>query len=441
MKISILTVFSDLYTPFVKTSLIKRAQEKGLISFDIDEFFSFVEPKERIDAPTFGHGPGMLIKPLVVERALEAKEKVDGKAFKIFFSPQGTKLDQTVVATIARKARECGHLMLVAGRYEGMDARVEQVYADMVVSVGDFVLMGGDIAALAVLESVLRLVPGVVGKSESVEEESFSGAFVEYPHYTEPVTWKGFEVPEVIRSGNHAAMNRWREEQAAKKTVSLHFDWLRSHCLGDNDHKIAAQYIPHHYTALLHNDVLIGDNKQCGTTSVTSLDIHDIARSSKTYGIKGYFVVTHLIDQQKIVKKLLDFWMSTGIEYNASRHDAIKQVMIARDLGEVVASIEAIEGKKPLIISTSAREIEHPSVISFYDQSKVWALERPVLFIFGTGKGLSEECLLRSDFLLKPVRSFSDYNHLSVRSAVAIILDRWLGINEVATCPVTVDSI
>ena len=430
MKISILSVFSELYKPFVATSIIKRAQENGLISIDLDEFFSFVEPKERIDAPTFGHGPGMLIKPVVVQKAIEAKEFNSGPAFKIFFSPQGTKLDQSVVADIASKAQSTGHLMLVAGRYEGMDARVESEYADMIISVGDFVLMGGDLAALAVLESVLRLVPGVVGKTESVTDDSFSGAFVEYPHYTEPVVWKGHTVPEVIRSGNHAAMNAWRLNQAAHKTVIHHFDWLRKHHLDDRQLQLAQDYIPHHYTALLHNDVLISDDKVPGTTSVTSLDIHDIARSSKTYGVKKYFIVTPLFDQQKIVQRLLDFWMSDGIEYNASRHEAVKQVMLANNVQEVVASIEQLEGKKPLVIATSAREIEHPHVISFYDQEKVWSADRPILFIFGTGRGLTEERLLAADFLLKSVKSFSEYNHLSVRSAVAIVLDRWLGINE-----------
>jgi hypothetical protein len=124
--------------------------------------------------------------------------------------------------------------------------------------------------------------------------------------------------------------------------------------------------------------------------------------------------------------------MSDGLEYNASRHEAIKQVAVADKLDEVIAAIEAIEGKKPLVIATSARDIEHPQVISFYDQEKVWASGRPVLFIFGTGRGLTHERLLAADYLLKPVKSFSDYNHLSVRSAVAIVLDRWLGINEVS---------
>ena len=238
-------------------------------------------------------------------------------------------------------------------------------------------------------------------------------------------------MPEVIRSGNHAAMNKWRLNQAARKTVLHHFDWLRTRNLDDKELQVAKKYIPNHYTALLHNDVLISDDKKPGTTSVTSLDIHDIARSSKTYGIKGYFIVTPLADQQRIVQRLLDFWMSDGVEYNVSRHEAVKQVSVVNKLDEVVAAIESIEGKKPVVIATSAREIGHPQVVSFYDQEKVWSLDRPVLFIFGTGRGLTEERLLASDFLLKPVKAFSDYNHLSVRSAVAVVLDRWLGINEV----------
>jgi len=430
MKISVLTVFSELYKPFIETSLIKRAQENGIISIDVDEFFSFVKPKERIDAPTFGHGPGMLLKPNVVQKAIESKEEIHGKAFKIFFSPQGTKLDQCLVSKIAKVFQEQQHLMLIAGRYEGMDARVEAEYADLTISVGDFVLMGGDLAALMVLESMLRLVPGVVGKTESVEQDSFTGAFVDYPHYTEPVVWKGHAVPDVIRSGNHAAMKAWRTEHAAQTTVNLHFDWLRKQVLSHEEMLISQRAIPHHYTALLHTDVLISDDQKPGTTSVTSLDIHDIARSSKTYGINGYFIVTPLADQQKIVKRLLDFWMNDGVEYNASRHEAVKQVSVVSNLEEVIESIEKIEGKKPVVIATSAREMDHPGLISFYDHEKVWSLDRPILFVFGTGRGLTQERIVASDFLLKPVKSFSDYNHLSVRSAVAIVLDRWLGINE-----------
>src|SRR5579871_559261 len=184
MKISILSVFPDLYGPFLQTSLIKRAQDQGLVSFYLSSFFSQVSPKERIDAPTFGHGAGMVLKPVVVQKAITDQEAQRGKAFKIFFSPHGKKLDQHLLQDLVRRIGMQGHALLIPARYEGMDARVEEHYADEIVSVGDFVLMGGDLPAMILLEGLLRLVPGVVGKQESVELESFSGPFVDYPEYT-----------------------------------------------------------------------------------------------------------------------------------------------------------------------------------------------------------------------------------------------------------------
>lgn len=432
MNISLLTVFQDLYDPFLKTSLIGRAQEKGLVHFDVQTFFSFVAPKERIDAPIFGHGSGMVIRPDVIEKAIDAQESKYGTAFKIFFSPQGKKLDQPLLRKLAQQLFQKQHIMLIASRYEGMDARVEEVYADEIISVGDFVVMGGDVPAMLFLEGLLRLMPGIVGKQESIEEESFSGAFVDYPVYTTPVSWKDKTVPEVLRSGNHAAMQQWRNEKAIEKTVFHHFDWVRSHQLNVQEKKEVKKIMPHHYVVLMHGDVLIQDNgsTKAGTTSVTSIDIHDIARASKTYGITQFFIVTPLIDQQKIVRTLLDFWHTgVGVEYNPHRHEAVKLVEIQDTIDDVVASIEKLEGKKPLLIATSARSMDHLNQITFFDQEKVWACEQPVLFIFGTGKGLTPEIVDRCDYLLVPIEGFTEFNHLSVRSAVAIALDRWIGIN------------
>jgi len=442
MKVSVLSVFPDLYTTFLQTSLMRKAQEKGLVQFDVGSFLTYCEPtkegglKERLDAPIFGHGAGMLIKPTVVQRAIEAQEQTHGKAFKIFFSPQGQQLDQSLIKTIAQKSQEIGHLMLLPARYEGMDARVETHYADLIVSIGDFVLMGGDLPAMMLLEGVMRYLPGVVGKAESVEHDSFTGPFVDVPHYTEPVTWQGSEVPAVIRSGNHAAMEQWREQQAVKTTLNYHFDWLRSRNLTPEDVQKTLAQMPAHYVALAHADVLVDDGqlggKRVGTTSVTSLDIHDVARSAATYGIKNYFLITPLKDQQKIVNHFLEFWMTQGPEYNKQRHGAIKQVRLHADLDEVIATIEAQEGKKPIIIATSAKVHEHKQTITYHDQGIIWQLDRPVLFLFGTGSGLSDHALERCDYLLVPLNGFSTFNHLSVRSAVAIILDRWLGISPKA---------
>ncbi len=424
MNISIISVFKELYEPFLQTSLLKRAQVKDIVSIETASFFDFVVPKERIDAQTFGPGAGMLIKPLVVQKAITSLQERKGNAFKIFFSPQGKKLDQTLLKTIAKKAQDAGHLMLIPARYEGMDARVEAEYSDLTVSVGDFVLMGGDIPAMMLLEGMLRLIPGVVGKQESVEQESFSGPFLDYPEYTEPVEWRGITVPEIVRSGHHAEIEKWRTQKAAEKTVLNNFAWLRAYPLTDVQRTLAASYIPSHYIALMHDEVFASPENRVGTTSVMSIDIHDIARSSNTYGIKQFFIVTPLIDQQKIVKKFFSFWRSdSGVAYNANRHEALNIVSVVDRLDQAVAEIEKKEGKKPLLIGTSARKTAGKA-ISFYDQGMVWKEGRPVILLLGTGQGLSDQLIERCDYVLNPIHGFSDFNHLSVRSAAAIIMDR-----------------
>ena len=333
-----------------------------------------------------------------------------------------------MVKKIAKKAQEYTHLMLVASRYEGMDERVESYYADEVVSLGDFVLMAGDLPAQVVLESVMRLVPGVVGKHESVIEESFSGPFVDYPEYTAPVEWKGMEVPEIVRSGNHEAIKQWRLSQAAKKSILFHFDWFRSYPLDTEHKKLAKSFIPPHYVCLMHQDVVLANGK-VGNTSITSLDIHDIARSVKTYGLQGYFLVTPLEDQIKIANTFLKFWKGdVGLSYNPSRHEAVNLVEIGESLEEVIATIKEKHGAEPIIIATSAQK-HNAKQLNYWQQSVVWTQDRPVLFLFGTASGLSEKLLDRVDYILGPIEGLSDFNHLSVRSAVSIVLDRWLGLN------------
>lgn len=429
MNISIISVFPQLYDSFLSTSLVKRASEKSLIFPEAVSFLSYVEPKERIDAPAFGPGAGMLIKPEVVQKALENLEGRKGRALRIFFSPHGKLLDQSLLTSLAERAQTLGHLMLVAGRYEGMDARVEEEYADEIVSVGNCVLMGGDIPTMMLLEGLLRLVPGVVGKQESVERDSFVGPFVDYPSYTEPVMWHGKEVPAVLRSGNHAAIEAWRRETAVKRSLEGHFSWTRS-CELDEDHFDAvAKSLPPHYMVLMHDEIDLGDDKT-GTTSITSIDIHDGARSARTYGVKNFFLVSSLADQQMIAQTLLDFWTKgAGVEYNPHRHDAVSRVRVTSSLSEAIAKIEASEGVRPLVIATSARTLEKHQALDYFSQGEVWRQRRPVLLVFGTGKGLAQSALDQVDYVLDPVRGFSDFNHLSVRSAMAIVLDRWFGYN------------
>lgn len=429
MKVSVLSVFPHLYHDFLETSLVKRARESGTISFDVAGFSDFCKPKERIDGPTVGHGSGMAIRPEVVQRAVDGLEQKHGKAYRIVLTPQGKKLDQVKTVELAQVFQEHDHVMLLAGRYEGIDARAQTHYADLEISIGDYVLMGGDLPAMVLLEAVLRHIPGVVGKDDSVKKDSFSGAFIDFPTYTTPPReWKGRAVPEVLLSGNHAEIDAWRQEISASWTVREHFEWLRTHCTQSQEKKIAARHIPPHYIALLHDEVIVQQG-QVGTSSVTSLDVHDIARSGRTYGIKEYFIVTPLEDQQKIIAKILEFWEHGGIEYNQQRHEAVKIVSLADSLENAIKKVEEQEGQRPLIIGTSARSVGHAELITYKDQQKIWATGKPILFVFGTAKGLAPQVLERCDYLLIPVEGFSDFNHLSVRSAVAIILDRWLGIN------------
>ncbi|MGZ6251198.1 MAG: tRNA (guanosine(37)-N1)-methyltransferase TrmD [Candidatus Chromulinivorax sp.] len=428
MNISVLTLFPDLYKPFFDASLIKHAQEKGIITCKTYNFLSYVPPKVRIDDTTFGHNAGMLLKPDVVQAAVEDAERHHGKAYKIILSPQGKVLTQPRLQELYKRIENHQHVMLIASRYEGLDDRVESYYADELISVGNFVVMGGDIPAMLLMEGLLRYVPGVVGKEESVQCDSFSGAFLDYPEYTRPIVWQGMHVPEIVRSGNHAAIDTWRQEQAAMRTVKKHFNWMRSQPLNQGELKLIRKYIPSHYVALMHNDIDLKEGR-VGYTSVTSIDVHDIARSSTTYGIKTYFIVTAVVDQQKLVEKMLSFWVDEQIggQYNGNRHQAVRSVALKPELDDVIAAIEAQEGCKPIIIGTSARNSDIANMITYFDQDVVWQQNRPVLFLFGTGSGMSSKLLDRCDYMLPPLQGFSDFNHLSVRSAVAIILDKWLG--------------
>ena len=497
LKISIVTVFPELYKSFLDTSIIARARENNVVEYNIIPFSDVCDPKVRIDEPTVGPGSGMVIKPSVIAKAIDKAENHWGKGYKIFFSPQGKCLNQPYLQKLSKKfinqdtkcqdtkyrdTKYQEHLILICCRYEGQDERVFEYYADDIISIGDYVLMGGDLPAQLFLESFLRLIPKVVGNIESVEKDSFTGALLDYPQYGLPREWNGKQIPEVLLSGNHLDIEKWRILKSIKKTVKKRFDWFRSRRVSENERKIALENIPNHYVALMHGDVLVrvqtgttkvgtvqtGTTKvgtvqtgtvktgtvKTGTTSVTSLDIHDIARSSATYGVKNVFIVSPLIDQIKIVKEFLKFWLSDkGKTYNPTRFNAVKRVIPIDNLDDVISKIKELENLNstgldptdldptgldptdldptdldPIIIATSAKKMPG-KVISYGDHAKVWDSNRPVLILFGTGQGLSNDVLERCDYLLEPILGLSDYNHLSVRSAAGIILDRWLGLN------------
>jgi tRNA (guanine37-N1)-methyltransferase len=217
-KIDVLTIFPDLVEAFLAESLVGSARARGLLALAAHDLRSFAHDRRRtVDDSPYGGGPGMVMKPEPLCEAIEAlagPKAALRKARVIVMSPQGRLLDQGLLRELVREE----HLVLVCGRYEGIDQRVIDLVVDDEVSIGDYVLCGGEVPAMALIEGVARLVPGVLGNAESAVQESFGGDLLEGPHYTRPPDFRGERVPEVLLSGDHAAIARWREARAREWT-------------------------------------------------------------------------------------------------------------------------------------------------------------------------------------------------------------------------------
>ena len=225
LRIDVLTIFPDLVETFLAESLVGAARERGLLELAAHDLRQWTDDRHRtVDDSPYGGGPGMVMKPEPLVAGIEAlagPKGPDRRSRVLLMSPQGRVLDQALVAELASQP----HLVLVCGRYEGVDQRVVELAVDEEVSIGDYVLCGGEVPAMAVVEAVVRLVPGVVGNPDSVREDSFGGAdgsfrggFLEGPQYTRPPVFRGLGVPEVLLSGDHAAIERFLSEQASELT-------------------------------------------------------------------------------------------------------------------------------------------------------------------------------------------------------------------------------
>lgn len=221
MHIEILTIFPGYFASPLSESLLGKAISSGKLAVTVTDLRDFAEGRHRkVDDEPYGGGAGMVMMAPVVAAAVEARR---GGAWTVLLTPDGERLDQSVVRSLAARER----LLLVCGRYEGLDERARALgLFDQEISLGDFVLAGGESAALAVTEAVSRFVPGVVGSAESVEEESFSRERLDYPHYTRPREFRGREVPETLLSGDHARIRRWRRARALERTRERRPDLL-----------------------------------------------------------------------------------------------------------------------------------------------------------------------------------------------------------------------
>lgn len=213
MLIDILTLFPKMFQGIFEESIIKRAQKKGKVKIRIYNLRDWSKDKhKKVDDAPFGGGPGMVLKPQPLFDAIGDLKST--KARVVLLTPQGKTLNQK----IARRLSKFKHLILVCGHYEGIDERFRQSIVTDEISLGDFILTGGEIAAMALVESVVRLIPGVVGDRGSLEFESFTAGLLEYPQYTRPASFKGRQVPDILLSGDHRKIELWRKQMALKRT-------------------------------------------------------------------------------------------------------------------------------------------------------------------------------------------------------------------------------
>ncbi len=213
VRIDVLTLFPAMLESFVQGSILGRAQHDQKVTIQLHDFRAFSPDKHlKVDDTPYGGGAGMVLR---VEPIVYALRSIDGydKAHKILLTPQGEPYHQPQ----AQRLAEHDHLILICGHYEGFDERIRH-YIDQEISIGDYILTGGEAAAMIVIESVVRLIPGVLHNEDSAVEESFSDDLLEYPHYTKPIAFEGHEVPEVLRSGHHEKIRLWRLEQQLKRT-------------------------------------------------------------------------------------------------------------------------------------------------------------------------------------------------------------------------------
>jgi tRNA (guanine37-N1)-methyltransferase len=237
VRIDVFTLFPDLVEPWTRASLIGKAGRSGLLDLRVHDLRAgAADPHRSVDDSPFGGGPGMV---LAAEPLFAAVESVGPPRPLLLLGPGGRRFDQAWAAELAA----AGSFSLLCGRYEGVDQRVADHLVDGELSIGDFVLAGGEAAAVAVIEAVARLVPGVMGNDASAGDESFGDGLLEYPHYTRPQDFRGWQVPEVLRSGDHARVARWRRAQALARTLARRPDLIAARGgLSEEDRALLAEF-------------------------------------------------------------------------------------------------------------------------------------------------------------------------------------------------------
>lgn len=423
LTFTVITIFPQMFASTLGHSILKRAQEKNLLKITLVDLRDYTTDKHKMtDDYPYGGGQGMVMKPEPLVAAIEDARARNPQARVVLLAPQGRVFKQSVAQRMASESE----IVLLCGRYEGVDERVK-AFIDEEISVGDYTLSGGEPAANIVIDAVARLIPGVLGNENSAADESFSDGLLEYPQYTRPEEFRGLKVPDVLLSGDHQRVKEWRQEKSLEITRQRRPDMMAGAELARPARTAKGRRQAPVYLALLHYPVY-DKNHQVVTTAVTNMDIHDICRAGKTYGVQGFYLVTPVKPLQKLALKIIDHWeLGYGSQYNVTRKDALALARISDNLDDTIIDIDKETGQKPLIVVTSARDTGTPRTSYVVLQEMLQTRTQPFLVIFGTGWGLTETIISQADYVLEAVEAGTDYNHLSVRSAAAIILDRLLG--------------
>jgi tRNA (guanine37-N1)-methyltransferase len=261
MRFDVFSIFPDLFLPYLQTSILQRAREKGLIDVQLHDIRDWAKDRHHVtDDMPYGGGGGMVMKPEPVFAAVESVVGSPTDCPVILLTPQGRSFDQRIAQDLAANPR----IAMICGRYEGFDERIREHLATQEISIGDFVLTGGEIPALLVIDAVSRLVPGVLGDPDGAMDDSHASGLIEYPHYTRPPVFRGWSVPEVLLSGNHAEINRWRREQSLLRTARRRPEMLQNADLTGADLKFLEK-------AGLENDI----SAQSQPPDLPPADLHE----------------------------------------------------------------------------------------------------------------------------------------------------------------------
>ena len=418
---TVVSILPELVEGALGAGVIGRARAAGLLDVAVVNPRDFTHDKHRsVDDTPYGGGPGMVMRPGPLVAAIDAAAaRVAAPAHRIYLSPAGRPLTQARVRELAALP----HLVLVCGRYEGVDERAIEHAIDEELSLGDFVLTGGELGACAVVDAVARFLPGVLGEPTSTDDESFSAHLLEYPQYTRPPVFEGRAIPEVLASGNHEAIRRWRRAEALRRTARRRPDLLARHAFTREDEALAPDLArPSRVAlALVHHPV----HDRTGaivTTALTNFDLHDIARAVATYGLGAYYVVTPIESQRDKAAGIAEVWREEGKDYRLA---ALANVRPVATVADAVADL----GGAPLVVATTADPARFAGVPRI-GPGELVAHPGPVLLLFGTGWGLADAQIPEVSRVLAPIHGRTPWNHLSVRSAVAVILDRLFGLRD-----------